>query len=294
VAAVGCGCIAPRLSTTDGTRAMAGQSWAAGSDSATRRSVPRGTMCTMRASGFLMLSIAMFALPACRCDGPQNSEAPASTKPTASSDAVPKPSVRVDAGSPLIGLDGGDDETASEAVVRVKPLDFAPAKGSRYKPMKLREDGAVVRPDKTIAKIVDDELSDDDGSPIATFGHDGRITIAGSDITFRFNDKNELEGPSGLRISVADDGVPTVVAKANAAPDRFTGKFVDFDSSARRAALVMLAMHDLKMAARAANPDMTNDPKAAQKRERKERKKLERERRKEKKEKKQQARNKQG
>jgi hypothetical protein len=251
-------------------------------------------MRSMRASGSLVLLIIVFGSSACRCDRSQDSEAPASAEHRGTKTKTILRPAPADAGSLHLESDGGDDETTSDPVVVVKPLDFAPAKGSKYKPMKLEPDGTMIRPDKTIGRIDHNRLFDGNGSQIATFERGGGIGIAGSDIKFRFNDANELEGPLGLRISLADDGIPTVVAKANAAPDRLTGKFVDFDPSARRAALVMLAMHDLKEAAKAANPDATNDPKVARKLEKKEGKKLEKERRKENKERKLQERNKPG
>lgn len=139
-------------------------------------------------------------------------------------------------------------------MVLVKALDFAPVKGSRFLPMKLQQDGLITRKDEPIAKIDGDKMTDDEGRPVASFVAPAQIAIEGSNVSFKFNEKDELEGPDGLRIAISDSGVPTVVLKANELPEKLTGKFVDFDPKARRAAAILLAVKEIKKAAKEARP----------------------------------------
>lgn len=225
----------------------------------------------MRTSRLVFVVTAILGLSACRCNkspGPQTT--PSSQPAAVASQAVVAPAA---SSAPVeVSADAGVAAPAVAPIVAVLPLEFDPVKGSKMKPLKLRQDGSLVRPDKdgaqagkagasathaekVVAKLTSDKLSDDDGSPIATFEPAGTITVAGAKAsTFKFNDKDELEGPSGLKIAVADDGTPTIVPKAKAPPEKLTGKFAGFDPKARRAALVMLALHDLKQAAKAAQP----------------------------------------
>ncbi len=243
----------------------------------------------MRTSGIVIVVTAILGLSACRCNKAPGPQTMPSAQPVAVATAPISASASVDAGAaPAAG-----DVAAVAAVVAVVPLEFTPAKGSKWKPLKLQQDGSLVRstkdaaagdksgaagaagahPDKVVAKLVGDKLSDDDGSPIATFEPSGTIAIAGAkSATFKFNEKDELEGPSGLTISVADDGTPTIVPKAKAPPEKLTGKFVNFEPKARRAALVMLALHELKDAAKAAQPPAAKDAKAEPKKDKKDKK----------------------
>jgi hypothetical protein len=167
---------------------------------------------------------------------------------------APAPSasaVAADAGSDE-PADAGEADAALAPNVLVTPLDFAPTKGSKFKPMKLKSDGTIAYPDKVIAKLEADKLSDDDGSAIAEFAAEGKILIGGVESKFKFNEQNELLGDNGFKIAVADDGTPTIIEKANTPPEKLTGKFVDFDPKTRRAAVVMLGLHDLKKAAKKA------------------------------------------
>lgn len=209
----------------------------------------------MRSFGFILLAAAIVGLTACRCNksaGPQ----PAPSMQSAATVAT-VPSTREATG--VAGATSATDTSGMSAgeatpMVLVKPLDFAPVKGSKFLPMKLKQDGVIVRKDKPIAKISGDKLTDDDGSPIATFLSPASIAIEGSKVSFKFNDKDELEGPEGLRIAVADDGVPTIVPKTSAKPEALTGKFVDFDPKVRRAAAIVLGIKEIKKAAKAARP----------------------------------------
>lgn len=167
----------------------------------------------------------------------------------------PAPSASVvgsDAGTDAEPPDAGGADAAVEAYVVVGPLDFAPTKGSKYKAMKLKADGTIAYTDKVIAKLEGDKLSDDDGSAIAEFASEGKILIRGAQSKFKFNEHDELVGDAGFKISVADDGTPTIIEKSNTPPAKLTGKFVDFEPKRRRAAVVMLGLHDLKKAAKKA------------------------------------------
>jgi hypothetical protein len=150
-------------------------------------------------------------------------------------------------------------------MVVVKALDFAPVKGSKLLPMKLQPDGVITRKGKPIAKITGDKLNDDDGSPVATFLAPSAIAIVDSSVRFTFNERDELEGPDGLRIAVGDDGVPKIVEKTNAKPEALTGKFVDFDPKARRAAAIVLGIKEIKRAAKKAHPKSPDAKKAKKK-----------------------------
>jgi len=231
-----------------------------------------GTMRVMRTSGLVFVATAILGFSACRCNkspGPQTT--PSATSAVVASQPIAAAEVS-SAPTPTTNGTSGAGAPAPAALVAVEPLDFVPAKGSKMKPLTLKRDGLLVRAtkdaapngkagapsvsaEKVVAKFVGDNLSDDDGSPIAAFAPMGAITVAGAkSSTFKFNDKDELEGPGGLKISVADDGTPSIVLKAKAPPEKLTGKFVNFDPRARRAAVVMLALHELKQAAKAAQP----------------------------------------
>lgn len=150
---------------------------------------------------------------------------------------------------------GADPTPAgAEPMVLVKALDFAPVKGSRFLPMKLQQDGLITRKGEPIAKIEGDKLTDDEGRPIASFVAPAQIAIEGSSVSFTFNEKDELEGPDGLKIAVSDSGVPTIVRKVSEPAEQLTGKFVDFDPKTRRAAAILLAVKELKKAAKEARP----------------------------------------
>jgi hypothetical protein len=229
----------------------------------------KGTMLRMRRFGFTIMVAAIVGLTACRCNksaGPQpapSTQLAGVAAPLSSSSA----SVGV-AGAASVGpaADAGGADTS--IVVPIGALDFAPVKGSKYLPMKLTADGLISRQGKPFAKIASDKLADDDGSPVASFEPPATIAIEGSKVRFKFNDKDELEGPDGGRIAISDLGVPTILTKANAKPEALTGKFIDFDPKLRRAAAIVLAIKEIKKAAKDAKP---HDP--AQKKDKKKGKK---------------------
>jgi len=156
-------------------------------------------------------------------------------------------------------------EPAPEPAVVVQAMKFVPAKGSKAKAMTLSADGSISEGDKVVAKIVGDTLQDADGTPIATVGKDGTVTIAQSDKTLKFSDIGELDRDDGLKVSVADDGTPTMVAKAKAKPDANLGKFEGFNPKGRRVAALMLALNELKKEAKAAAKAAAAKAKAAEK-----------------------------
>lgn len=212
-------------------------------------------MLRMRRFGFTIVAAAIIGLTACRCNksaGPQ---------PAPSTQAV-SVTAPLSSASETIGIAGAPSAAASAdaASVEVAPmvaigaLDFAPVKGSKYLPMKLTKEGLLTRQGKPIAKITGDKLTDDDGSPVATFEPPSTIAIHGSKVRFQFNDKDELESPDGGRIAVSELGVPTVTAKANVKPEALTGKFVDFDPKLRRVAAIVLGIKEIKKAAKDAQP----------------------------------------
>jgi hypothetical protein len=156
-------------------------------------------------------------------------------------------------------------EAAPEPAVAVMALKFVPAKGSKAKAMALKDDGSIMEGDTAVAKIVGDTLQDAEGNAIATVGKDGTVTIANSDKTLKFSDIGELERDDGMKVSVADDGTPTMVAKAKAKPDANLGKFEGFSPKGRRAAALMLALTELKKEAKAAAKAAATKTKAAEK-----------------------------
>lgn len=210
-------------------------------------------MLCMRRFGFTIVAAAIIGLTACRCNksaGPQPapSQPVNAAAPSSASEAIGIAGASAVASS----ADAGAVESAPMMVIG--PLDFAPVKGSKYQPMKLTKDGLISRQGKAIAKLSVDKLTDDDGSPVATFEPPATIAIERSKVRFKFNEKDELEGPDGGRIAISDLGVPSVTAKANVKPESLTGKFVDFDPKLRRAAAIVLAIKEIKKAAKDAKP----------------------------------------
>jgi hypothetical protein len=144
-------------------------------------------------------------------------------------------------------------------------MKFVPAKGSKVKAMTLAADGSISEGDKVVAKIVGDTLQDAEGKTIATVSKDGVVTVPDSDKPLKFSDIGELENDAGMKVSVADDGTPTMVAKAKGKPDANLGKFEGFSPKTRRAAALMLALDELKKEAAAAAKAAAKAKKAADK-----------------------------
>jgi len=208
----------------------------------------------MRCSGFIIVAAAVVALSGCRCDKAREHQTETPAAPP-SSQASPAPNSQ-DSGAatePSMKSSAGAMPADAAPIVVVKALDFAPVKGSRFLPMKLQQDGVITRKDEPVAKIEDDKLTDDEGRSLASFVAPSQIAIEGSSVSFKFNEQDELEGPDGLRITVADSGIPTV-SKANEPPEKLIGKFVDFDPKARRAAAILLAIKEIKKSAKEARP----------------------------------------
>lgn len=208
----------------------------------------------MRRFGFTIVAAAIIGLTACRCNKSAGPQPAPSTQPV----SVTVPSNASEpigmAGAPAVdtSVDAGAAEATSMVVIGA--LDFAPVKGSKYQPMKLTKDGLISRQGKAIAKLSLNKLTDDDGSPVATFEPPSTIAIEGSKVRFKFNEKDELEGPDGGRIAISDLGVPIVTVKPNTKPESLTGKFVDFDPKLRRAAAIVLGIKEIKKAAKDAKP----------------------------------------
>src|SRR5512145_3237774 len=204
-------------------------------------------MCCMRCSGFIIAAAAAVTFAGCRCDKAREQQTP--TPPLSANQASPSPSMQASrpTGSSTRNSAGAAPVDA-EAIVVVRALDFAPVKGSRFLPMKLRQDGLITRKDEPVAKIEAGKLMDDKGRPLATFVAPAQLAIESSSVSFTFNERDELEGPDGLRIVVDDNGIPTV-SRANEPTEKLTGKFVDFDPKARRAAAILLAIKEIKKSA---------------------------------------------
>ncbi|HMA95046.1 MAG TPA: hypothetical protein VKP30_20280 [Polyangiaceae bacterium] len=207
----------------------------------------------MRCSGFIIAAAAAVTFAGCRCDKAREQQT-ATPLPSASQ-AAPAPSTQASSptGESSTRNSAGAVPVDAEAIVIVRTLDFAPVKGSRFLPTKLRQDGLITRKDEPVAKIEAGKLTDDKGRLLATFVAPAQLAIESSSVSFTFNERDQLEGPDGLKIAVDDSGIPTV-SRANEPPEKLTGKFVDFDPKARRAAAILLAIKEIKKAAKEARP----------------------------------------
>ena len=206
------------------------------------------------------VALLVIGLSACGGETPP----PKAPEPPPPAQPAPPPPPKAEA-APEAAPAEAKAEPAPEPAVVVQALKFVPAKGSKAKAMTLTADGSISEGDKVVAKIVGDTLQDADGTPIATVSKDGVVTIAQSDKTLKFSDIGELDRDDGMKVSVADDGTPTMVAKAKAKPDANLGKFEGFNPKGRRVAALMLALNELKKEAKVAAKAAAAKAKAAEK-----------------------------
>lgn len=205
---------------------------------------------------YFLPSIAVLTLISISACGGETPPPQAPETPAAQPPASPPPAPEASAASTPAETEKEKAEAAPEPppepAVVVKSLKFVPAKGSRIKEMELGSDGSIMQAGKLVAKIVNDELQDADGNPIASIAKGGTVSISGSDKQLSFSASDDLERDDGMKVSIAEDGTPTIVKKEKAKPETNLGKFEGFDPKLRRAAALMLALDELKKAAKAA------------------------------------------
>jgi hypothetical protein len=197
-------------------------------------------------------ALTVIALSACGGETPAPQAPPPPSAVPATPPAPATPAATTPGAAAVAPAETKPAEKPPEAAVVVIAMKFVPAKGSKHKAMELKDDGSISEGDKAIGKIANDALQDAAGNTIATIGKDGSVTVTGSEKPLKFSDAGELERDDGMKISVADDGTLTVVAKAKAKPDTNVGKFEAFNPKARRAAGLMLAFDELKKEAQKA------------------------------------------
>src|SRR5512145_3043288 len=104
-------------------------------------------MPAMRTTGLVILASALVVVSACRCNKAPGPQTTPSVQPSASTATVSSQGVPGGAGPMAntgdVGAAGATGVAEAEPVVVIRPLDFAPAKGSKFKAMKLKEDGTI-------------------------------------------------------------------------------------------------------------------------------------------------------
>lgn len=154
---------------------------------------------------------------------------------TSSKEDMPPPPSTDATPAPAPTENKADAPGAAGGVIKLAAMKLAPVKkGSKDKPLDLKEDGTVSIDGKPAAKIKGDSVDSAGGTSMLTVGVDGSLVGNGVKPGYKF-DGDDLVHESGAKLSVGDDG------KINLTKDGKTEAIAKVDgnaSAAKREALI--------------------------------------------------------
>jgi hypothetical protein len=110
---------------------------------------------------------------------------------------------------------------------------------TKLKSVQVKADGSITGDGKALGKIAHNEIKDPAGATVYKVLTDGTVTGAGVNKKIKFNDKDELVGEGGLKITIAEDGTATLDrgGKSEPAPLKIEG----VSAKNRRAAILLVS-----------------------------------------------------
>ena len=116
------------------------------------------------------------------------------------------------------------------------------SKGKQHT-LELQVDGSLLSDGKPAGRVTGAEIDDKDGQTIVAVNGDNTLRIGGltkSSGTAKFNDQDAIEVDGAAIVSIADDGVVTMIGSDGKPDTKSKMKFAGFKPAARRTAALIV------------------------------------------------------